>query len=181
MTSFADKVTVEELNKAFSILEDRYAEPTEKIFLKMGRYMRRNLLSIPENVVLPEDQVHGDSETVDENDIDAEKKKFESTCQKIINAKYKRAILEGKLRNLKAVKERQGLLLKKARDLKNTQEALARYDAEAKILEAKTQVLLPIMNKLENNVVPVEELDAKRKFEENDEDISKRSKLTEED
>ena len=183
LKSFADKVTKGELDRAFENLTDRYTELTEKIFLKMGQYMRRNLLSISKDTILPEDKVqHEPENNVEESDIDGKKKKFQVTCQKIISAKYKKAILEGKLKNLKAVKQRQELLLKKARELKKDQEVVERFDAEAEILEKKIQVLAPLMDKLEKSSPPtsVDNCPVKRKFEQEDEAFSKRAK-TEED
>lgn len=115
--------------------------------------MSRNLLSIPENVVLPEDKVHEipSSDGVDENDFAREKEKFEATCRKIVSAKYKKVILEESLKKLTAVRDRQKLALKKARELRGQMEALESSDAELKALETKTQALLPMMMQLENN------------------------------
>ena len=90
------------MNKCFSAAEEKYLEATERIFYKFGCYLRSQVLTVPPEILLPEDEVHADPERAqyDGADLHSAEDKFRNLCQKVRNAKLERAVLRNKVKNL---------------------------------------------------------------------------------
>ena len=96
LTDFSGKVTEEEINASFKMIEEKYAESTEKIYyFKFGKYLKDNILAIPKDLLLAEDKAHGEAgkESVDASDAERATNEFEKDCEKVKNAKFIRAAL----------------------------------------------------------------------------------------
>ena len=57
-SEFVGKVNEEELERAFVLIKDTYASNANDVFDKFGRYLKKNIFTIPSNTVLPEDRSH---------------------------------------------------------------------------------------------------------------------------
>ena len=77
-------------------------EVTERIFYRFGCYLRSQVLTVPPEILLPEDEVHSDPERAqyDGADLHSAEDKFRNLCQKVRNAKLERAVLRNKVKNL---------------------------------------------------------------------------------
>ena len=77
-------------------------EATERIFYRFGCYLRSQVLTVPPEILLPEDEVHSDPERAqyDGADLHSAEDKFRNLCQKVRNAKLERAVLRNKVKNL---------------------------------------------------------------------------------
>jgi len=56
--AFRKKVSAQELDESFTVIQNKYMTFTEKVLENFSRYLKRNILIVPKNVVLPEDSVH---------------------------------------------------------------------------------------------------------------------------
>lgn len=56
--TFAGKVSAQELEESFAVVKNKYTSSAEKILDNFSRYVKKNILIVPKNVVLPEDNVH---------------------------------------------------------------------------------------------------------------------------
>ena len=56
--TFAGKVSSQELEESFALVKNRYTSSAEKILDNFSRYVKKNILIVPKNVVLPEDNIH---------------------------------------------------------------------------------------------------------------------------
>ena len=56
--SFSSKISEQELEESFAIIKNKYVTSAEKVLDNFSRYVKRNILVVPKNVVLPEDNVH---------------------------------------------------------------------------------------------------------------------------
>ena len=56
--TFRKKVSKQELEESFIVIKNKYITSTEKVLDNFSRYLKRNILIVPQNVVLPEDNVH---------------------------------------------------------------------------------------------------------------------------
>ena len=90
------------MDKCFAAAEEKYLETTERIFYKFGCYLRSQVLTVPPEILLPEDEVHADPERAqyDGADLHSAEDKFRNLCQKVRNAKLERAVLRNKVKNL---------------------------------------------------------------------------------
>ena len=57
-SEFVGKVNEEELERAFVLIKDTYVSNANDVFDKFGRYLKKNIFTIPSNTVLPEDRSH---------------------------------------------------------------------------------------------------------------------------
>ena len=102
LEAFEGKVLEGEVDKCFAEAEEKYLEATERIFYKFGLYLRSQVLTVPPEILLPEDEVHSDPERAqyDGADLHSAEDKFRNLCQKVRNAKLERAVLRNKVKNL---------------------------------------------------------------------------------
>ena len=56
--TFRRKVSKQELEESFIVIKNKYITSTEKVLDNFTRYLKRNILIVPKNVVLPEDSVY---------------------------------------------------------------------------------------------------------------------------
>lgn len=56
--AFRKKVSRQELDESFAVLKNKYVTTAEKVLENFSRYVKRNILIVPKNVVLPEDNIH---------------------------------------------------------------------------------------------------------------------------
>lgn len=56
--TFSGKVSKQELEESFAVIKNKYVTSAEKVLDNFSRYVKKNILVVPKNVVLPEDNVH---------------------------------------------------------------------------------------------------------------------------
>ena len=146
------------------MIKDAYQSSTEEVFDKFGRYVRKNIFQIPPDVVLPEDRPHLDPEAQGYNGMKLQEdlKDFETIKQEVINAKYRKSVLEAKLANLEKVTERQQKLLKQVELYEAENQSLDMVDEQLENLKKKIVTMNPVLESIENNVPNAA---AKRKLE----------------
>lgn len=182
---FRGQFSSNELNDCFSLIAEQYSEATGKVHTSFGKYLKNNILCIPKHVLLPEDKVHSGKVFTGE-DMDNSLKTVDNLCLKVRNAKYKRAVLQAKLENLKKVSLRQEKLLQEITNLKEQKDQMeVLFDRQTQVLCEKVESLRPLVEKLENNStqeIPAPKVeDRKRKFEPDDRVLEKILKMEDED
>ena len=136
------------------MIKDAYQTNTEEVFDKFGRYVKKNIFQIPPNVVLPEDRPHLDPEAKHYSGMKLQEdlKDFESMKQDVINAKYRKCVLEAKLANLEKVAERQQKLLKQTELFHGDCQKGAMVDYQLENLKKKMTSMNPVLESIENNI-----------------------------
>jgi len=71
--SFRKKVSRQELDESFAVIKNKYVTSAEKVLDNFSRYVKRNILIVPKNVVLPEDNIHVLKSVRSENNLDKDK------------------------------------------------------------------------------------------------------------
>jgi len=66
-SEFTGKVNKTELEESFNNIKSTYTSNTEEVLNKFGRYLKKNILDIPSNIVLPEDRPHIEPESKNYN------------------------------------------------------------------------------------------------------------------
>ncbi len=144
-----------ELEESFSVIKDNYSCHANEVMEKLGRYLKKNMLSIPKEVVLPEDRVRLTNESSKKymgDDLNQDLMQFEHLRLEVNNAKYTKAVLETKLANLETVAARQQKVLRESENLAVQGKALVGLiDQQREGLNKKIEVLKPILEKVENN------------------------------
>jgi len=56
--TFKKKVSSKEMDESFALVKHKYTMSAEKVLDNFSRYVKKNILIVPKNVVLPEDEVH---------------------------------------------------------------------------------------------------------------------------
>ena len=153
-SEFAGKVDEQNLEDAFTLIKDAYQSSTEEVFDKFGRYVKKNIIQIPPDVVLPEDRPHLDPEAKGYSGMKLQEdlKDFESIKQEVINAKYRKSVLEAKLANLEKVTERQQQLLKQVELFEAENQSLDMVDEQLENLKKKMASMTPVLESIENNI-----------------------------
>jgi len=161
---FAKKVPEHEMRESFALLQDKYTTSTEKVLEDFASYIQKNVLAIPQNVVLPEDReqlVASRRPPADGGSQMAEDlKKFDLSCQSSRGVRYKLAVVEAKMTNLKRVRE-----LQKS-GLVRQSEVLAEADRQLEtVVQEETRCLDKKLDKLRRIITQLDENDcqAKRK------------------
>jgi len=142
---FEGKVTEEELERSFERITERYTEGTEKVFLKFGRFIKNNLLLVPESVALPEDKDRPQTAAADEADRVAAENKLTRLRAALTHSKLKRAVLAGKVRRLQQVRERQKKLVRDAHNARNASRAVSVFCAEIQEVQSVKDSLRPVL------------------------------------
>merc|ERR1712066_36418 len=160
LEAFEGKVLESDVDERFAAANERYIEATERIFYKFGCYLRSQVLSVPPEILLPEDSVHANPERAQYDGADqrSAEDKFESICQKVKNAKLERAVLRNKVKNLEEVHKHLEVVLRRAKAVERN-EKMSKQIAE-KSMEAarKSEVVEKAIEALEKN------LNMKRKY-----------------
>jgi len=174
-SEFAGKIDEQNLNEAFTLIKDAYQTNTEEVFDKLGRYVKKNIFQIPPGIVLPEDRPHLDPEAKNYSGMKLQEdlKDFESMKQDVINAKYRKCVLEAKLANLEKVAERQQKLLKQAELFHGECQKGVMVDYQLENLKSKMSSMNPVLESIENNIP-----NAKRKLELEEGIIAKKMRYT---
>ena len=55
---FAQKVPAQDMKDAFALIEEKYTASVEKIMDDFSNYAKKHILTVPPDVVLPEDRVY---------------------------------------------------------------------------------------------------------------------------
>ena len=112
------------------------------------------------------------------NSVQIELKQVKNLHQKILNAKYQKAVLEVKLANLQIVAQKQKDFLKQVKQfktVKDEQELL--LDNLLQQFHEKISCVKPILEIFENNI-PAQDLNSfKRKFDQHQWVLSKKMKI----
>ena len=154
---FGDKVAKKELDECFDKIIQNYAESTEKIYEKFGRYAKDHLLRIPDQVLLPEDRVHAAAETgkknaEDSSDVAAAQEKFDLLVKRVKEAKVRKVLLETKIADLKRIRERQEkVTIPMSEELKENLKMRHLLAQKVETVEKKVERLRPLMETVENN------------------------------
>jgi len=114
---FAKKVPEKDMRDAFALIQDKYTTSTEKVLDNMSAYAKKNILAVPANIVLPEDRVYLAKPTYTGDQMSEDLKAFDRLCASSKTMRYKLAVMEAKLSNLKRVKEAQVSLAQEAKVL----------------------------------------------------------------
>jgi len=176
-SEFAGKVDEKALDNAFTLIKDAYQTNAEEVFDKFGRYVKKNIFSIPSGVVLPEDRPHLDPEAKGYTGVKLQEdlKDFESMKQEVINAKYRKCVLEAKLANLEKVAERQQKLLKQTELYHAESQKNDMVDYQLENLKKKMSSMNPVLESIENNMP-----NSKRTLEIEEANIAKKLRYTKE-
>jgi len=151
---FAKKVPESEMRESFSLVHEKFTSSTEGVLDDMSSYAKKNILIVPPHIVLPEDRVFLNSKSTGAGysaelmveDINY----FDRLLATSKTLRYKLAILEAKLSNLKRVKEAQCGLSSEARQIDEANKDLDSVVAEkTQHLKAKMAKLKTLMDKLE--------------------------------
>lgn len=129
LQTFEGKVDPDAVRRSFAVIKAKYEASAEKVTDNLGRYLKRNVLTVPAHVVLPEDQVqlpadHPSSAPYTKKDLERDLAKYEEHCRAVKDAKYKKAVLERKLGGLQLIVEEQRNLLKHLEVLADVGKAL---------------------------------------------------------
>ena len=120
-SEFVGKVNKKELDEGFVNIKSTYVSNTEEIFYKFGKYLKKNILAIPSDIVLPEDHPHIEPEgrNYNSHQLQEDLAQTKKLHQEILNAMYQKAVLKTKLANLQIVANRQQDLVKQAKDFRS--------------------------------------------------------------
>ena len=85
------------MDEGFVNIKSTYESNTEEIFYKFGKYLKKNILAIPSNIVLPEDYPHIEPEgrNYNSHQLQEDLAQTKKLHQEILNAKYQKAVLKG--------------------------------------------------------------------------------------
>ncbi len=145
-------MTEKELEESFTVIKNTYDCHANEVLEKFGRYVKKNLLSIPKDIVLPEDKVHLTNAKYNGDDFTQDMMQFDHLRKEVSNAKYTKAVLVAKLANLEAVAERQQKVLTESVNLVAQGKGLVGLiNQQHEVLTKKIQVLKPILDQIENN------------------------------
>lgn len=125
------------------------------MFDKLGRYLKKNIINVPKNVVLPEDRPHLDPEAKNykKENLEGDLKQFDDLRQEVVNTRYRKTVLEAKLANLEVVAQRQEILLKHAELFDAERSTLnSLFDQQHETLKKKLATLNPILDEIYNNI-----------------------------
>jgi len=150
-SEFLGKVNEEELERAFVIIKDTYASNANDVFDKFGRYLKKNIFTIPKNVVLPEDRPHLQQEAKNYNGqkLESDLKAFEEMKQEVSNVKYRRAVLQEKVANLETVALRQRKLLQESEKFGAEKCQILMIDGQLDNLKEKLNRMKPVLEEIE--------------------------------
>jgi len=182
-SEFTGKVNKTELEESFNNIKSTYTSNTEEVLNKFGRYLKKNILDIPSNIVLPEDRPHIEPESKNYNGqkIQEDLAQTKNLRQEILNARYRKAILKTKLANLQIVAQRQQDLVKQAELFRSEKEAWEDlWETQVQRFHEKMSTLKPVMDKIENNIPEPELKNLKRKLDVEDICVAKKMKLDKE-
>ena len=171
------------MEESFNNIKSTYTSNTEEVFDKFGRYLKKNILAIPSNIVLPEDRPHIESEGKNYNGqkIQDDLAQTKNLRQDILNARYRKAILKTKLANLQIVAQRQQDLVKRAELFHSEKEGWEDlWETQVQRFHEKMSALKPVMDKIENNIPEHELKNLKRKLDVEDICVAKKMKLDKE-
>jgi hypothetical protein len=130
------------VSAAFLSVEESFAHSAEAAYFKLGRFLLKNVVLVPRDVLLPEDDVHGRVDA-DAGALAEATEDFVGLCAAVKRAKAEKALLLAKAKNLRLVLERQELLLARARELKGHVEVAEEVERAAVAMEEGLRVLLP--------------------------------------
>jgi len=151
---FAKKVPESEMRESFSLIHEKFTSSTEGVLDDMSSYAKKNILTVPPHIVLPEDRVFLKSKSTgagySADQMVEDINYFDRLLATSKTLRYKLAILEAKLSNLKRVKDAQCGLSSKARQIDEANKDLDSVVAEkTQHLKAKMAKLKTLMDKLE--------------------------------
>ena len=109
------------MDEVFINIKSTCVSNTEEIFYKFGKYLKKNILAIPSNIVLPEDYPHIEPEgrNYNSHQLQEDLAQTKKLHQEILNAKYQEAVLKNKLANLQIVAKRQQDLVEQAKKFRS--------------------------------------------------------------
>jgi hypothetical protein len=152
---FVGKTSEKELEVSFVLIKDAYSSHASEVFDKLGRYLKKNIINVPKNVVLPEDRPHLDPEAKNykKENLEGDLKQFDDLRQEVVNTRYRKTVLEAKLANLEVVAQRQEILLKHAELFDAERSTLnSLFDQQHETLKKKLATLNPILDEIYNNI-----------------------------
>jgi len=165
---FAKKVSQYEMKKSFALLKEKYAASTESVMEEFGLYVQKHVLTVPPNVVLPEDREQQKLSATTEAETGSaaaaatgsskvtmdDLKKFDAMCENSRGDRYKLAVLQGKLANLQRVRQIQVREAKRAAELAECRRQLDMVvGEETRKLDQKLDKLRKIMATLDQEPV----------------------------
>jgi len=172
---FAKKVPESEMRESFSLIHEKFTSSTEGVLDDMSSYAKKNILTVPPHIVLPEDRVFLNSKSTgagySADQMVEDINYFDRLLATSKTLRYKLAILESKLSNLKRVRDAQSGLSSQARQIDEDNKDLDSVVAEkTQHLKVKMSKLKTLMDKLEKSHSSEEEAsdesnDRKRKQE----------------
>ena len=169
---FKGKVTKEQLDEAFTLIKDAYVSQSSDVFDKLGRFMKKNILHIPQDINLPEDRPHISGRNYSGEKLTEDLKKFEDFKKEVANLKYRKSVLKDKLSNLEIVAERQRKLMSQVNQYNAEKSEISMVDQQMDNLKEKLALMKPVLQQIENNVEP-----QKRKLEMGDDFMGKKMKI----
>jgi len=182
-SEFVGKVNEEELERAFVLIKDTYVSNANDVFDKFGRYLKKNIFTIPSNTVLPEDRSHLQPEGKSYNGqkLESDLKSFEEMKQEVSNVKYRKAVLQEKVTNLEIVAAHQRKLLQDSEKFKAEKCQIVMIDGQLDNLKEKLKRMKPVLEEIENNDSEnsgFNSLQQKRKLEIEEAILTKKMRLT---
>jgi len=182
--AFAKKVPENEMRDSFALLQEKYTSSTEKVLEEFGTYIQKHILTVPPHVVLPEDREHfknasgsgGGAAAASDRGVKMadDLKKFDLSCQNSRGVRYKLAVMEARMANLKRVRDAQKAVVKQAELLDECEQQIdSVVDEESRKLDKKLDKLRSILAQLEDNDVFSEKGDDSEKKR----DVDRKRKL----
>jgi len=152
-SEFVGKVNNEDLEQSFVVIKDAYSSHTNDVLDKFGRYLKKNIFTIPSNTALPEDRPHINPETRGYNGqwLESDLKSLEEMRQEVSNVKYRKAVLQEKVANLEAVFCRQQKLLQESKKFEAEKCQLTMIDGQLDNLKDKLNKIKPVLEDIENS------------------------------
>lgn len=144
--AFAKKVPEKDMQDSFALIQDKYTTSTEKVLDNLSAYAKKNILAVPPNIILPEDRVYLTQPDYNGDKMSEDLKAFDRLCATSKTMRYKLAVIETKMSNIKRVKEAQTSLAQKAKVLdeanKDIDTVVAKKTADLQQKVAKLRVLV---------------------------------------
>jgi len=165
-SEFVGKVNNEDLGQSFTVIKDSYSSHTNDVLDKFGRYLKKNIFTIPSNITLPEDRPHINPESRGYNGqwLESDLKSLEDMRQEVSNVKYRKAVLQEKVANLEAVSFRQQKLLQESEKFAAEKCQLSMIDGQLDNLKNKVNNMKPVLEEIENSDDTNANPDRKRKL-----------------
>jgi len=190
---FSGKVPPSEMQESFELIKERFTTSCDRVLEDFSKYLKKNVLTVPKHVVLPEDRVHNVERKASDNEENGsdnrnkatlsngmkmaeDLKAFERNCGNANSVRYKLAIMESKLSNLNRLREYQ-MALAKDTDLIGKCDKLVNglVEDKTRALEARLIRLRSLMDKLDGEALhddPAKDVVSPEDWTEDGDDLS---------